>query len=105
MKQQGPKEIVIPEQKFLSCYGCDYHKSELVASGKNPKRADNCTHPKFPLPVGRITGNLSRDKYDHINTPSLCPFIKKESSGGIYGHGSSGQFIRTQIDYDGRTKR
>jgi hypothetical protein len=98
MKQTGPKEIIIPEQKFLSCYGCEFHKVELVASGRNPIRADNCTHPKFPLTSNRLTGNLSRDNDDQVKTPKMCPFIpKKESSGGFYGRGTSGNFMRTQI--------
>lgn len=101
MKQEGPKEIVIPEQRFLSCYGCDFHKTQLVVSGKNPKRADNCNHPEFPMPIGFL-GNLSKDKDDHVKTPIHCPFRKKEKEAGTYGRGSSGQFMRTQIDFDGR---
>jgi hypothetical protein len=101
MKQKGPKEIVIPEQRFLSCYGCEFHKVELIKSGKNPVRADNCTHPEFPIKSNTLSGNLTRSKDDHIETPSGCPFRpKQESSGGFYGHGTSGMFMKTQIDYD-----
>lgn len=103
MNQQGPKKIVIPEQRFYSCYGCDFHQNKLVVSGRNPKRADNCTHPEFPIKPNEIVGNLSRDKDDHVKTPSNCPFIKStKDSAGTFGHGTSGQFMRTQIDYNGR---
>ncbi len=104
-KQIGPKKIVIPEQRFYSCYGCDYHTNKLVVSGKNPRRADNCTHPEFPNKVSEMFGNLSKDKDDHVKTPSCCPFIKakaEKDTAGTFGHGSSGQFMRTQIDFNGR---
>lgn len=98
MKQDGPKEIVIPEQRFMSCYGCRWHHSELVKSGKNPIRKDVCTHEDM-----QVRG-LSRDILGHIATPTHCPFRKNEprDTAGNFGHGSSGQFMRTQIDFDGR---
>lgn len=106
MKQEGPKEIVIPEQRFLSCYGCDYHKSTLVKSGRDPQRAHNCEHPEFPQRASRFLGNLHENSDGHVEPPIDCPFRKKEQrdSAGTFGHGSSGQFMRTQIDFDGQNK-
>jgi hypothetical protein len=109
MKQEGPKEIVIPEQKFLSCYGCDFHKSQLVKSGRDPEYSHNCTHPKFPTPPSHnriFSGNLKQNEDGHIVTPRDCPFIPKEErdTAGTPGHGTSGMFQKTQIDYDGQNK-
>ena len=107
MKQEGPKEIVIPEQRFLSCYGCDFHKSQLVRSGRDPEYAHNCTHPEFkgvkPSFNRVFSGNLSKDIDGHIKTPvGYCPFLKNErDTAGTPGHGTSGYFQKTQIDYDG----
>lgn len=103
MKQEGPKEIVIPQQRFLSCYGCDFHKSKLWVSGRNPKYVHNCEHPDFWIKPSQL-GNLHPDDDDQIKTPIDCPFRKKEvrDSAGTPGHGTSGMFQKTQIDYDGR---
>lgn len=104
MKQEGPKEIVIPEQRFMSCHGCDFHTNRLFQSGRNPVYHDNCNHPDFPRKPRALSGNLHKNIDGHLQTPIDCPFRKKEQrdSAGSYGHGSSGQFMRTQIDYDGR---
>lgn len=104
MKQEGPKEIVIPEQRFMSCYGCNFFKQQLVVSGRNPEYCANCHHPEFKgAKANNFHGNLTRGKDDHIIAPrGLCPFIKVErNSGGNSGHGTSGMFQKTQIDYDG----
>lgn len=101
MKQEGPKEITIPEQSFLSCYGCDFHKSQLMVSGRNPKRSHNCEHPEFPERKTRYMGNLHENEDGHVITPSDCPFRKKRDTAGTPGHGTSGMFQKTQIDYDG----
>lgn len=105
MKQEGPKQITIPERSFQSCYGCDFFTQKLAVSGRKPVYAANCNHPEFKGgKPSDVFGNLSRSQDDHIITPKgLCPFLKVENdSAGSPGHGSSGQFMRTQIDFDGR---
>lgn len=103
MKQQGPKRITIPEQNFNSCWGCEFHSHKLVVSGRNPKYAENCNHPKAVLKPNQISGNLSSDNDDQVKTPYWCPFLPKPdgSGGGHIGHGTSGNFMRTQIEEHG----
>ena len=76
----------------------------MIHSGRDPKYADNCEHPEYPMQPRVMSGNLSRDSDGNIKTPIHCPFRKKEQrdTAGTPGHGSSGQFMRTQIDFDGR---
>ena len=106
MKQEGPKEIEIPARAFLSCYGCDFHKSKLWSSGRNPVYTNNCHHPEFPYKQSGHLGNLNKEEDGHIITPKECPFIKKKpnDSAGTAGHGTSGYFQKAQIDYDGQNK-
>lgn len=104
MKQEGPKEIEIPARAFLSCYGCDYHKSKLWSSGRNPEYTNNCHHPEFPYKPSVGVGNLLKEEDGHIITPQGCPFRKKTpiDTAGTIGHGTSGMFQKTQIDFDGQ---
>lgn len=93
--QQGPKEIVIPAQRFMSCYGCEFHTHSMVHSGRDPKYADNCTHPNFGRPASWM-GNLHKDPDGHLITPPNCPFIPKMDTAGTPGKGTSGNFLATQ---------
>lgn len=105
MKQEGPKEIIIPEQRFMSCYGCEYHSHRMVMSGRDPKYADDCNHPKFPIPIGVMRGNLSKDIDGHIKTPRMCPFVKPDYTdghkGGV-GRGTASNFEKTQFNEHGK---
>lgn len=105
MKQEGPKEIIIPEQRFLSCYGCKFHSHEMTQSGRNPIYADNCNHDDFPLSKTTFHGNLSKDTDGHIKTPSICPFVKRDYNDGHHGgvgRGTASNFEKTQFNEHGK---
>lgn len=72
---KGPTQIVIPEQKYLSCQGCEFFSYMMLKSGFNPIYAHFCENPDIPKPIIRMsplpkTGNLVDDK-----TPEWCPFL------------------------------
>lgn len=78
--KEGPSELVIPEQRFLSCGMCKYHANTLVKSGMNPVRKDNCNHPDSESSGGFYYGNLQRNPFGVIETPSWCPFLKQKDN-------------------------
>lgn len=75
---KGPSKIKVPEQEYMSCFGCAYMKSSLVVSGRHPIRAYTCAHPK----AGRQhslwnTGTLEVNADCVVETPDWCPIISK----------------------------
>ena len=76
---EGPKQIVIPEQKFLSCSKCKYFERKLMKSGKHPHFRINCNHTDAQLP-GLFCGNLTENTVGVVETPNWCPFLKNQST-------------------------
>lgn len=77
---KGPSIINIPQRSFLSCSGCEFYKSKLIVSGRNPKYAHSCTH----LDAKRLTldlyyGNLSANEMGYVETPNWCPLKLKSN--------------------------
>lgn len=73
-KREGPKEVVIPEQRFLSCWGCVHYDHRMLKSGFNPIYADICEHPDLEphMKYYMLEGNLTSNK-----TPEWCPCLIK----------------------------
>jgi hypothetical protein len=80
---EGPKEVIIPEQKFLSCQSCDHYHHTMVKSGMHPIYKSDCRHPELPeknLVFNFEHGNLSGTNISGmVETPKWCPFLQKES--------------------------
>ena len=63
--KEGPHLTVIPEQRYYSCWGCKYHKYQMLQSGINPAYTESCEL-------------LPYHKYSDLNrseTPDNCPFL------------------------------
>lgn len=75
-EQEGPKEEVVPEQRYMSCSGCKFLDHHMTRSGMDPIYANNCKHPKLPLDhqVSSLSmhGNLP-NRRGQIHTPEWCP--------------------------------
>lgn len=69
--QLGPKEVVIPEQRYLSCDGCKFYEDKLIVSGHNPKFGYFCYNPCIPEENKLGYGNL----HDGDRTPNWCPYL------------------------------
>ena len=76
--REGPSEIIIPEQRYMSCGGCKYFTYDLVKSGHHPIHAHNCTHESAPPKGGFYGGNLTEGIYNEVHPGSWCPFVNKE---------------------------
>lgn len=75
---KGPTQIVIPEQKYLSCRDCDYYSHVMLKSGFNPIYGEFCSNPDIPEEHRRLSplnwsGNLMDDK-----TPDWCPLLPQK---------------------------
>lgn len=69
--QLGPKEVVIPEQRYLSCHGCKFYEDRMIVSGLNPIYGDYCNNPHIPEANKiRIVANLPNG----YRTPNWCPY-------------------------------
>jgi len=80
-QEEGPQQIIIPEQKFMSCSRCKYFSNDLLKSGKNPKYKSNCNHPSIAenKSLNLFCGNLHENLNRIVETPTWCPFLKTES--------------------------
>ncbi len=66
--KQGPRLLVIPEQRYYSCLGCKYYNNRMMESGINPVYKESCT-----LMASAITKMYTR--IDGGKTPDNCPFL------------------------------
>lgn len=74
----GPKEVVIPEQRFYSCAGCKFYDHFMVQSGQRPiydtvcrklnSRGEEVKDGELCL----VNYNLGYD----LRTPLCCPYLK-----------------------------
>lgn len=74
MENKGPRKYT---HSGMTCTSCDYHKSQMIHSGRNPKYSHRCTHPEIKQEHGiyaALHGNLPED----AETPDWCPFLKKK---------------------------
>lgn len=70
--KNGPREIVIPEQRYLTCGTCTFYNYSMIKSGQNPTYRANCCHPEvFTSLQSFHVGNLSGSS----KTPDWCPFL------------------------------
>lgn len=73
VEQEGPKEVIVPEQRYMSCCGCVYYKRQMMKSGMNPVYESRCMH----MDRGAYGKKLS-DWMGRMETPPDCPVITKE---------------------------
>lgn len=71
---KGPITIKIPEINYKSCRECQYYKTQLVKSGREPEYNHNCEFPNLPNSIIHYLnswgGNLFSNK-----TPTWCPYL------------------------------
>lgn len=72
-KVEGPSEVIIPEQRYISCYGCKWYDRRLYRSGKNPLYKQTCTNKDRPIYAEEIGGIRMAE------TPDWCPIIKQNN--------------------------
>ena len=76
---EGPQQVVIPEQRYWSCLACKYYEHRMIKSGINPKYESVCK--KLDI-YGREMGSDENQFFlfalDDLNskTPKQCPFLK-----------------------------
>ena len=73
---EGPKEIIIPEQRYVSCSRCKYYNQSMVKSGNHPIYSYNCNHPAIEQERLIFTGNLHKNVAGVVETPDWCPYLK-----------------------------
>lgn len=74
----GPSEVVIPEQRLYSCFGCKFYDHNMVRSGQYPVYESVCKKLNS-MGVELEDGELCLFKYqlDRDNkTPDCCPYLK-----------------------------
>lgn len=79
-KIEGPSELVVPAQRYMSCKGCKYLKSQMIRSGRNPEHKNKCLCPPNDKEYSVLYGPgkeipKSYDGY-RIETPEWCPILK-----------------------------
>lgn len=72
----GPREVVIPEQRFYSCMGCKYYSHTMVRSGMHPIYSTTCKKlDTFGKEVSEDDIVLENYRIGE-RTPDCCPFLK-----------------------------
>lgn len=69
---EGPKETIIPEQRFYSCSGCEHYDRRMVKSGMNPIYSSKCNLLNVDIWI-----NMSHSP----ETPIECPFLQATKRG------------------------
>lgn len=73
---EGPQEIIIPEQRYVTCGRCKHYDHSMIQSGNNPVYSHSCKHPEissvFKLLV--FSGNLHPNMSGIVETPDWCPY-------------------------------
>lgn len=71
------REVTIPSKTFTTCSGCQYYKSTLIRSGRDPKRTHNCAHTKNKQDSISSIFGLCQSNLDYVDgypiTPDWCP--------------------------------
>lgn len=78
-KKTGPSRITIPEQKYMTCYGCIWLSHKMVKSGNDPIYKNTCTHKEFEKEFSVIRGTIGREIEDYnkrLETPDWCPILE-----------------------------
>jgi len=74
----GPKEVVIPEQRFYSCFSCKFYDHFMVQSGQNPIY-DTVCRKLNSIGEELEDGELCLTNYNlncNEKTPDCCPYLK-----------------------------
>ena len=77
----GPKQVIIPEQRFYSCWGCKFYSLQMVRSGNHPVYESNCnamdsTGKEIVEDPNVI--HLFRYRLNDDKTPDCCPYLKSK---------------------------
>ena len=80
MENTGPKLIIIPEQRYYNCWGCQYYKYEMMQSGLNPIYRSDCMKMNIEgtvLSDEEVKRNIIPFTIDQNGkTPQECPYLK-----------------------------
>jgi hypothetical protein len=66
---EGPKETIIPEQRFYSCSGCQYYSRSMVKSGMHPIYKSTCSH---------LSIDIFLNMFHVPETPDGCLFLQSK---------------------------
>ncbi len=78
-EKEGPTEMVIPEQKFYSCFTCKNYSHKMIKSGMFPIYETTCSILDWNGDVIKDDPNTFIINHYQLNdgkTPDCCPFIK-----------------------------
>ena len=75
----GPKQVVIPEQRFYSCWSCKFYSHQMVKSGQHPIYESTCeamdSTGKAIVEEPNVIV-LFKYKLNDTRTPDCCPYLK-----------------------------
>jgi hypothetical protein len=76
---EGPQQVVIPEQRYWSCFACKHYEYRMTSSGMNPQYESICK--KLDMYGREVTPNDTGYPFflfvlDDGKTPQQCPFLK-----------------------------
>ena len=77
--QEGPIEKIIPEIRVVTCQGCNYLKTKLVRSGREPKYSTNCLNDSNPWKGSGVSSDIYLNDNNLPIPGPWCPFIKKQN--------------------------
>ena len=75
---EGPQQVVIPEQRYWSCFSCKHYDHRMIHSGMNPQYESVCKK------LDMYGKEISREgpfpfflfPLEDGKTPQQCPFLK-----------------------------
>lgn len=76
---EGPQQVVIPEQRYWSCMTCKYYEYRMLKSGMNPEYESVCK--KLDMYGKEVDTNSTGYPFflfvlTDEKTPQQCPFLK-----------------------------
>ena len=82
---EGPKEVVIPEQRYYTCLNCKFYDYKMIKSGGSfgdtyiPLYSHTCQALDITgKPVSEIEISLYRFELEGDTTPDCCPYLKAQ---------------------------
>lgn len=74
---EGPQQVVIPEQRYWSCFACKHYEYRMVKSGMNPKYESVCQKlDMYGIEMDPDEAHFFLFVLDDGKTPKQCPFLK-----------------------------
>ena len=82
---EGPKEVVIPEQRYYTCLNCKFYEFKMISSGGSfggtqmPLYSYTCQALDITgKPVSEMENSLYGFQLDGEKTPDCCPYLKAQ---------------------------